>query len=187
VGIRNRLIALLLLLGLGGGYIAYVELASNGPGAGNGKYAKPAAGKNGKGGPPVPVTVGRVRVQDVVRRVEAVGRGQASETVTLKARIDGQVAEVPFSEGRHVRRGDLLVRLDPADHQARLKLAEANLARGQAAQAKARADLGRYVELRSSGFVSEEKVLELRAVLEAAEAQVKADLAAVDLARLQLG
>jgi len=140
-----------------------------------------------KGTPPVPVKVAQVRIQDVPEWLEAVGRGIASESVTLKARVDGQVASVPFEEGRRVAKGDVLIRLDSADLEARLRQAEANLARSQAQQAKARADVDRYTGLRQSGFVSEEKVADLRAVLQAAEAAVHADKAAVDLSRLQLG
>lgn len=140
-----------------------------------------------KAAPPVPVKVAQVRIQDVPDWLEAVGRGIASESVTLKARVDGQVASVPFEEGRRVAKGDVLIRLDSADLEARLRQAEANLARSQAQQAKARADVDRYTGLRQSGFVSEEKVADLRAVLQAAEASVHADKAAVDLSRLQLG
>jgi multidrug efflux system membrane fusion protein len=146
-----------------------------------------AGGKADKAPPPVPVKVAKVRVQDVPEWLEVVGRGIASESVTLKARVDGQVATVPFEEGRHVARGDVLVRLDSADLEAKLRQAEANLARSQAQQAKARADVERYTGLRQSGFVSEEKVADLRAAVQAADAAVLADKAAADLARLQVG
>lgn len=139
-----------------------------------------------KAAPPVPVKVAQVRIQDVPDWLEAVGRGIASESVTLKARVDGQVASVPFEEGRRVAKGDVLIRLDSADLEARLRQAEANLARSHAQQAKARADVERYAGLRQSGFVSEEKVADLRASLQAADAAVLADRAAVDLSRLQL-
>lgn len=144
------------------------------------------AGKH-KDSPPIPVTVATVTIQDAPQLLEAVGRGTAFETVTLKSRVDGQVAEVPFGEGQHVRRDDVLIRLDPADFEARLEQTRANLARDEAQLAKARADVERYQALRQSGFVSEEKVGEVRANLQAGEAAVRASKAAVDLAHLQLG
>lgn len=143
--------------------------------------------KVSKGAPPVPVMVAKVQLRDMPEWLDVVGRGVASESVTLKSRIDGQVVAVPFTEGQHVRRGDILLRLDPADLAARLRQAEANLARSQAQMAKARTDVGRYTGLRQSGFVSEEKLGDLRAALQAAEAAVQADAAGVDQARLQLG
>jgi multidrug efflux system membrane fusion protein len=124
--------------------------------------------------------------RDMPLTLEITGRTAAFESVTLKARVDGQVLAVPFAEGRHVRRGDILVRLDPADFQARLRQAEANLARDAAQSAKAQADVERYVALKARGFVSDEKVGEMRTAASAAAAAVHADQAAVDLARLQL-
>ncbi len=136
--------------------------------------------------PPVPVTVATAQIRDMPRRLEVVGRGEAFETVSLRARVDGQVLAVPFTEGQTVKTGDLLVRLDPADYQARLAQAEAAQARDQAQLAKAEADVERYVALKAKGFVSEEKVAEVRSTAQAMAATVRADRAAAELARLQL-
>jgi multidrug efflux system membrane fusion protein len=106
--------------------------------------------------------------------------------VTLKSRVDGQVHSVTFTEGRHVRQGDVLLRLDPADFQARLNQVEANLAKSQVQLAKARADVERYIALRAKGFVSEEKVGDMRTAAAAADSATKADAASVELSRLQL-
>ena len=144
------------------------------------------AGKGKKPPPPVPVTVALAVGRDMPVTVDAVGRGEAYETVTLKSRVDGQVLEVPFAEGKPVAAGAVLVRLDPADFQARMKQAEANLARDRAQLNKAQADVARYQALLEQNFVSREKVADLRAIVEAAAAVLQADQAALDLARLQL-
>lgn len=146
----------------------------------------PAAGKKGQASPAVPVKLAKAVVQDMPLRLEITGRTEAYETVTLKSRVDGQVLGVTFTEGQHVRQGDVMLRLDPADFQARLNQAEANQARSQAQLAKARADVERYIALRAKGFVSEEKVGEMRTAAAATEATARADAAAVELARLQL-
>lgn len=143
--------------------------------------------KTKRAAPPVPVNVAQASSRDMPMLLEVVGRGEAFETVTLKSRIDGQVAAVPFREGQHVAAGDVLVQLDPADFNAKLRQAEANLARDQALLKKSLADVERYQALRAQGFVSEEKVLEMRANADATQATVEADKAARDLARLQLG
>ncbi|HNQ03659.1 MAG TPA: efflux RND transporter periplasmic adaptor subunit [Thiobacillaceae bacterium] len=135
--------------------------------------------------PPVPVLVAMADVRDMPVILDLVGRAEAYESVHLKARVDGQVATVAFQEGQAVAAGQELLRLDEADFSARLRQAEANLARDQANLSKARADVGRYTTLQAQGFVSSEKVDEVAAVLAAAEATVKADQAAVELARLQ--
>ncbi len=124
-------------------------------------------------------------VRDMPLRLDITGRTEAYETVTLKSRVEGQVQSVTFTEGQHVRQGDVLLRLDPADFQARLNQAEANLARSQAQLAKARADVERYVALREKGFVSEEKVSEMRTAAAATESAARADAAVAELARLQ--
>jgi multidrug efflux system membrane fusion protein len=124
-------------------------------------------------------------VRDMPLRLEITGRTEAYETVTLKSRVDGQVQSVTFTEGQHVQQGDVLLRLDPADFQARLNQAEANLAKSQAQLAKARADVERYIALREKGFVSDEKVGEMRTAAAADESSARADAAAVELARLQ--
>ena len=137
--------------------------------------------------PPVPVLVARAEARDMPVTLDLVGRAEAYERVTLKARVDGQVAAVAFNEGQHVQAGQVLVRLDEGDFAARLRQAEANLARDRANLAKAQTDVTRYTALKEQGFVSAEKVDEVRALLAAAEATAKADQAALDLARLQLG
>ena len=136
--------------------------------------------------PAVPVRLAPAVVRDMPLRLEITGRTEAYETVTLKSRVDGQVQGVSFTEGQHVRPGDVLLRLDPADFQARLDQAAANLAKSQAQLAKARADVERYIALREKGFVSAEKVGEMRTAAATAEAAARADAAAAELARLQL-
>lgn len=143
------------------------------------------AGKKGQASPPVPVKLAKAVMRDMPLKLAITGRTEAYETVTLKSRVEGQVQAVVFTEGQHVRQGDVLLRLDPADFQAKLNQAEANLARSRAQTAKARADVERYIALREKGFVSEEKVSEMRTAAAATESTANADAAAAELARLQ--
>ncbi|MDD5365841.1 MAG: efflux RND transporter periplasmic adaptor subunit [Gallionellaceae bacterium] len=171
---RFFLKAFIVILVLAGGIYLYLRPAP----------ADPAAGK--KDNAPVPVLAARSETGDLAIVVDLVGRGEAYESVSLKARVDGQVQAVPFREGQHVKAGEILLRLDPADFNARLRQAEANQARDQAQLQKAHADVTRYQALQQQGFVSVEKLADLNAVLAAAEATVQADRAATELARLQL-
>lgn len=150
------------------------------------KPETPAPGKKGAGAATVPVTMAKAAVRDMPLLLDVVGRTEAYETVVLKSRVEGQVQAVPFLEGQHVRQGDVLIRLDPADFQARLAQTKANQAKSQAQLAKARADVERYVALKAKGFVSDEKVGDMRTALAAAEATANADAAAAELSRLQL-
>lgn len=148
------------------------------------RFAPPAAAP-AAAEPLVPVVTAQAQRADVPLKIDTVGRSEAYESVQLKARVDGQVVSVPFTEGRHVKKGEVLVLLDPATFAAQRRQAEAALARDQAQLAKAKADLVRYNELRGKGFVSEEKVNEVRTTADAAAASVRADQAAADLASLQ--
>lgn len=143
------------------------------------------AGSKG-GSPAVTVVLAPARLQDVPIALDLTARTEAYESVNLRARVDGQIKDLPFADGQPLAKDQVIARLDPADFQARLRQAEANLARSRSEAAKARADLERYQALRDRGFVSAEKLTDLRTALEAAEAGIGADQAALDLARLQL-
>lgn len=153
----------------------------------NAKPAKDETAKAPKTVPPVPVIVAQTQARDWPVLLELTGRGEAAESVTLKPRVDGAVHSVEFQEGRPVAAGAVLLRLDPADFQARVRQSEAALARDQALLDKARADVARYQALLKEGFISQEKAAQLHVDTAAAAALVRADQAALDLARQQLG
>lgn len=146
------------------------------------KPAAPAA----KTSAPVPVIVATAQSGSMPIYLNAVGRAEAYEGVTVKSRVDGQVLSVNYVEGQFVKQGEVLVRLDPGDFDARLAQAEAVVSRDEAQLAKAQADLERYQGLKARGFVSDEKVNEVRTNAAAAAATLKADQAARELARLQV-
>ena len=137
-------------------------------------FARPemfTAKKERPAAPPIPVVVAKASLQDVSIQLEIAGRTEAYESVTLKSRVDGQVKSLRFTEGQHVRQGDVLLQLDPADFQARLGQALANQAKSNAQLQKSLADVERTVALRAKGFVSDEKVGEMRTAAAAAEAR----------------
>ena len=136
--------------------------------------------------PPVPVVTAKAEARDIPVELKVVGRAEAFESVTIKSRVDGQVVSVHFTEGQHVKKGDVLIRLDPSDYTARLAQAEGTAVRDSALLAKTRADTQRYSTLRERNFVSEEKVNDIRTNEAAATANQKASAAAAEVARLQL-
>ena len=135
---------------------------------------------------PVAVDVATVERADVPVYQEGLGTVQAFYTVTITARVDGQIEKVAFKEGQHVKKGDLLVQIDPRPYQAALGVALAAHAKDEALLANARLDMQRYEQLAPEDLASKQTVDTQRALIAQLTAQVKGDAAAVDNARTQL-
>jgi multidrug efflux system membrane fusion protein len=136
---------------------------------------------------PVPVTSARVTARDVPLALTGIGTVQAYNTVTIRARVDGELVDVAFHEGSDVRKGDVLARIDPRPYQAALDNALATLAKDQAALANARRDLTRYQDTAGKGFSSRQQLDTQTMTVQTAEAQIKADQAMIETAQVQLG
>lgn len=173
---KKILVSLVSLIALGAGAAYWYVNSHNQNTAGAPKSA-----------PPVPVLLSKAKIQDMPVSLEVVGRAEAYESVTIKARVDGQIAGVTFSEGQHIQQGDEMVRLDSTDFNLRVKQAEATVAKDEAQLAKAKGDTTRYLALFNRNFVSEEKVNEVRSIEAALVATLNADKAAAELARSQFG
>jgi membrane fusion protein, multidrug efflux system len=144
------------------------------------------AAQGTQGSAAVPVTVATAVQQAVPVTVRAVGTVKAHASVTVVPQVSGQLARVHFEEGQDVERGELLVTIDPRPFEARLKQAEATLARDLAQLENAQRDAARYAELLRRDAVSREEYDRHRAEAEALAATVRADRAAVEEARLEL-
>lgn len=134
----------------------------------------------------LPVSVAQVVSRSVPVTLGTIGTVQAKATVAIKSRVDGQLLKAFFTEGQTVRKGDPLFALDPAPLQAQLHQSEAFLARDRAQLENARIDMERYQTLATKGIATQQKLDETRAAVNALEATIRADQAAVEAARLQL-
>lgn len=134
----------------------------------------------------VPVTTATAAVKPMPRELRAIGNVQASATVHIKSRVDGELLTVHFREGDEVKTGDLLFTIDPRPFEAALKQAEANLAKERAQLEHSRRQAERYSSVVKKGYVSEEQNDQILANTAALEAAVRADEAAVENARLDL-
>jgi len=139
------------------------------------------------GPPPVPVTADLARKQDFPVFQLGLGQVQAFNTVTIHVRVDGALDKVAFTEGQDVKQGDLLAQIDPRPFQASLDQAAATKDKDAAQLANAQHDLDRYVTLAPQNFTSKQVLDTQRALVAQLTAQVKADQAAVDNAKVQLG
>lgn len=144
----------------------------------------PGARAQGAG---VPVTAVAAAKQDVPVIQRAIGTVQAFQSVLLRARVDGTLDKVLFTEGQYVKPGDVLAQLDPRPYQATLDQALAKKAADEAMLANVRQDLVRYNDLAQSQIASRQKLEATRAAVMQAEAQVRGDEATVAAAQLNLG
>src|SRR3981081_3247905 len=93
-----------------------------------------------RGVPGSVVVVGR---QDVPVYLTGLGTVQASFTVGIHSQVDGKLQEVLFTEGQHVKKGDVLAKIDPRLYQAALDQAKAKKAQDEAQLISPQKDLQR--------------------------------------------
>ena len=136
---------------------------------------------------PVQVVTVPVQARDVPILRAGIGTVAATASVTIKARVDGQLDAVGFTEGQDVRKGQVVARLDPRTFQAALMQAQAQRAKDQATLANARVDLQRYATLLAQDAATQQQFDTQRALVAQLEAGVKADDAQVAAAQVQLG
>jgi len=134
----------------------------------------------------VPVTSAPARRADVAVTLDGIGTVRALYAVLIRARVDGYLDSVAFTEGQEVRRGDLLAIIDPRPYQASLDQARAQQVKDQAALLAAKLDLSRYAHLAQSQFASRQSVDDQQALVDELNAAIKADAAAIENAALNL-
>ena len=138
------------------------------------------------GPPPAPVLVGQVVRKSAPRDVRAIGHVEAISAVLVRARIGGELTRVWFEEGEEVRQGQTLFSIDARQYEAALRQAEAQLARNEALIKKAEIDVTRYAGLVKQDYVTKEQYDQMTTNVAALKAQLDADRATVDNARLQV-
>jgi len=135
----------------------------------------------------VPVAVATAERRDVPVYLKGLGSVTASNTVSVKSRVDGQLAQVNFKEGQHVNTGELLAVIDPRPFQVALDQAQANFFRDQAQLKDARLNYERFKSLLDeSGAMSQQQVDTQKAAADQLDGAVRADQAAIDNAKLNL-
>ncbi|MGH8220643.1 MAG: efflux RND transporter periplasmic adaptor subunit [Steroidobacteraceae bacterium] len=134
----------------------------------------------------IAVDAASATLRDVPIYLEGLGTVQAFYTVKLTARVDGEITKIAFTEGDHVKRGQLLVQIDPRPYQAALDGAIAARAKDTAQLANANEDLARYVLLAPKKLTSKQTLDTQRALVAQLKAQIESDDAAIESARTQL-
>jgi len=143
-------------------------------------------GAKSKAPPGVPVVTAQVVRKPMPVKLQAIGNVEPYTSVSIKSRIDGQIVAVRFQDGQDVRQGQLLFELDPRALEAQVKQLEANVMRDKVLVANDQAKEKRYSDLLDKGFISADAYNQIKTDLDAAQANVQANLAALEAARVQL-
>jgi multidrug efflux system membrane fusion protein len=147
---------------------------------------KPADAATRTSPPAIAVDTAAANHSDVPIYLQGLGTVQAFYTVTVTARVDGELQKIGFTEGQEVRKGDLLAQIDPRPNQAAYEQAVATKAKDAAMMENAKRDVARYALLQPQDLASKQTVDTARALLDQLKAQVEVDQAAIDNARTQL-
>ena len=136
--------------------------------------------------PVVPVTVAAAHTEDMAVVKSTIGTVVANSSVSVTARVQGQLTKAYFTEGQMVKAGDLLFQIDPRPFQAALTQAQGQLERDEASLASAAADAKRYATLFTQNAISTQQRDQSDAAAKADAALVTSDRGAVEAARLNL-
>lgn len=151
-------------------------------------YLKPSTASGPAAAPQaMPVPVAQVVQAEVTLWDEFSGRLEAVDRVDVRSRVSGAVQAIHFTEGALVRKGDLLVTIDPAPYAAEVDRAAAGLAAATARLTNAKSERERADRLWNDNAIARRELDERVNALREAEANAQAASAALQAARLNLG
>lgn len=150
--------------------------------------------------PAITVQTEKVSRHSMTNIVVANGQIQPVVQVTINPEVSGEIIDLPVKEGQHVKKGDLLVKINQDTYVAAVNQAKAGYESALAAKAsavanleKAEADYKRNLELFNSKLLSASDFVGFKAArdvaqanLESADDQVNVAKAQVDNAQEQL-
>ena len=140
--------------------------------------------------PPPAVVVAPAVVREVAGTAEFVGRTEAVDEVDVRARVQGFLIDRPFQEGETVAAGELLFVIDPAEFEAAVAAAAAEVQNAEAAYKVAASEAQRARELVEKGgnlAITEAEIERREGEAARATAAIEAAKAALRQAELNLG
>jgi len=136
--------------------------------------------------PPPPVTVAKPIVREVVDNDEFIGRFEAVDQVSIRARVGGYLQEVHFTDGALVKKGDLLFVIDQRPFITAVNEANAALEVAKSTQEYAETQFKRAESLANNGSQSVSTLDDRRRDWVSAQANVRGAQATADRAALDL-
>jgi membrane fusion protein, multidrug efflux system len=134
----------------------------------------------------VPILATPARLADVPVYLDGVGTAKALNTVTVRSQVDGKLMKIDFTEGKEVKQGDVIAKIDPTIYQAAYDITVAKKAQDEAQLANAKLDLERYTRLAASNAVQKQQVDTTKALVDQYTALVQSDQASINNAKANL-
>lgn len=146
-----------------------------------------------RGDEAIAVTVQPALRGDITSVVTATGKTYPEMEVKISSEVAGEIIGLPVADGQAVRRGDLLVRVNPdtleaqaKQQEAALRASRANAAEARAQLAQAELDLRRVENLFSRGYATQEQVDAMRTAYEVRSAAAHATEARIEQQEMAL-
>jgi len=135
---------------------------------------------------PLEVVVETVQQKDFPIYGVYIGTTHASLDVEVRARVNGFIQKIVFTEGSLVKKGDLLYQIDNRPYKARVNRLKANLENAQAQMAKTERDVARYKPLYEQDAASQLDLDNALSARDQAKAAVAAAASELEEAQLDL-
>jgi membrane fusion protein (multidrug efflux system) len=136
--------------------------------------------------PPPIVEVMELKVSEVPLNTTLIGQLDSPQNVEIRARVEGFVDQMPFTEGVEIKQGDLLFSLDKKPFLERLAAANGMLAEAEASLRKYEADVARLEPLYQKSAIPKQDLDNAKAGVEVGLAGLESAKARVQTAQLDL-
>lgn len=137
--------------------------------------------------PPPRVTVAYPLEQTIVTGREFTGRTAPVESVEIRARVQGFLQSMEFEEGTQVEAGQVLYVIEPAEYEAAVQAAEAQVTIARSEMDRAQADYERVKKLYEQQSAAKMEMITSKAAYEKAEGQLQAAQANLTESKIKLG
>src|SRR4051812_37784487 len=125
--------------------------------------------------PPPKVTVASPQVREMIDYDQYNGWLDAADTVEVRARVRGHIQKLHFTDGQIVKKGDLLIELDPRPFEADLQRQKDQKNVYQSQLVAAQKEEARLKELLTRGGSSQSQVDKAEADAKSLDAELKAN------------
>jgi len=136
--------------------------------------------------PPPIVEILEITTSEVPLTTTLIGQLDSPQNVEIRARVEGFMDQMPFTEGLEVKQGDLLFALDKKPFLERLAAANGMLAEAEASLRKYQADVARLEPLYEKSAIPKQDLDNAKAGVELGQAGLASAKARVETAQLEL-